>query len=107
MGTKAGVGHSFHRNPAEAGKEAAMKALEQAGIAKPDFVCVREIGANAKNAGERLGQEIKPLLSADSIACYLFADGLVFNFDLFLPWQFPSWGDESVYPEPIMKSQIQ
>lgn len=39
MGTLAGVGYSIHRNPAEAGKEAALKALEQAGIAaKPDFV---------------------------------------------------------------------
>ena len=40
MGTTTGVGYSIHRNPAEAGKEAALKALEQAGIAKPDFVFV-------------------------------------------------------------------
>ena len=40
MGTTVGVGHSFHRNPAEAGKEAALKALEQAGIVKPDMVFV-------------------------------------------------------------------
>jgi hypothetical protein len=40
MGTLAGVGCSIHRNPAEAGKEAALKALEQGGIAKPDFVFV-------------------------------------------------------------------
>ena len=40
MGTLAGVGHSTNRNPAAAGKEAATKALEQAGIATPDFVLV-------------------------------------------------------------------
>jgi len=38
MGTAAGVGFSDHRNPAQAGKEAALKALGQAGIGKPDFV---------------------------------------------------------------------
>jgi hypothetical protein len=40
MGTFVGVGHSLQRNPAEAGKEAALKALQQAGIAVPDFVLV-------------------------------------------------------------------
>jgi hypothetical protein len=35
-----GVGCSASKNPAEAGNEAAVKALEQAGIAKPDFVFV-------------------------------------------------------------------
>ena len=38
MGTKAGVGMSHHRNPRMAGREAAEKALQQAGVEKPDFV---------------------------------------------------------------------
>ena len=146
MGTTAGVGYSVQRNPAEAGKEAARKALEQAGIVKPDFVfafatvgynqevlirsireatagaplsgCsgegiitqetvaetnfavtvmvissdelrfnnarVGEIDRNAATAGERLGAEVQPFLAADSINCFLFADGLVFDFDPFL-----------------------
>ena len=33
-----GVGFSNHRNPREAGKEAAVQAMEKAGIDKPDFV---------------------------------------------------------------------
>ena len=33
-----GVGFSNHRNPSEAGREAARQALEKAGIDKPDFV---------------------------------------------------------------------
>jgi len=40
MGTTVGVGYSIHRNPAQAGKEAAGLALEQAKTAKPDFVFV-------------------------------------------------------------------
>jgi hypothetical protein len=146
MGTSAGVGYSEHRNPAEAGKEAALKALQQAGIAKPDFVfafatvgynqqaligAIREVtsgaplsgcsgegiitretvtetnfgvavlaissdelhfsnamvpgvGERADLAGERLAAEIRPFLAADTIACFLLADGLVFNFDPFL-----------------------
>ena len=40
MGTLVGVGSSVNRNPAEAGNEAALKALDQAGISKPDFVFV-------------------------------------------------------------------
>lgn len=146
MGTTAGVGYSVQRNPAEAGKEAVRKALEQAGIVKPDFVfafatvgynqevlirsireatagaplsgCsgegiitqeavaetnfavtvmvissdelrfnnarVSEIDRNAATAGERLGAEIQPFLDEDSINCFLFADGLVFDFDPFL-----------------------
>ena len=146
MGTKAGVGYSVHRNPAEAGKEAALKALEQAGIAKPDFVfafatvgyqqqvlirsireatsgaplcgcsgegvitretvdetnfavcvmvissdelrfhcaSVQEMGPQTGSAGARLAEKIHPHLSADSIACFLMADGLAFNFDPFL-----------------------
>ncbi len=146
MGTAVGVGYSIHRNPAEAGKEAALKAMEQAGVTKPDFVFVfatvgynqevlirsireataraplsgcsgegiitqetvaetnfgvtvmvicsdelrfnnarvKEIGQQAAIAGERLGTKIQPFLAADSIACFLFADGLVFDFDPFL-----------------------
>jgi len=41
MGTQAGVGHSTCRNPAEAGKEAALAALKRAGdIKRPDLVIV-------------------------------------------------------------------
>lgn len=40
MGTSAGVGFSSNRNPVLAGKEAVRKALEQAKVAKPDFVLV-------------------------------------------------------------------
>ena len=145
MGTSVGVGYSVHRNPEEAGKEAALKALERKGPGKPDFVfvfatvgynqqvlirtirettsgaplsgcsgegiitqgmvaetnfgvCVmaissdelrfdnvrvKEIAREADLAGERLAAELKPLLTADSIACFLFIDGLVFDFDPF------------------------
>lgn len=145
MGTSVGVGRSIHRNPAKAGNEAALKALEQAGIAKPDFVfafatvgydqqmlvhsireatsdaplsgcsgegiitrdtvaetnfgvCVMVISSNelrfdnahvegiaeqAERAGECLAEEINSFLAADSFACFLLADGLVFNFDSF------------------------
>jgi hypothetical protein len=38
MATRAGVGMSRHHNPNVAGHEAAEKALENAGIEKPDFV---------------------------------------------------------------------
>jgi hypothetical protein len=38
MGTKAGVGVSWKRNPAKAGKEAAEMALKKAGIDAPNFV---------------------------------------------------------------------
>jgi hypothetical protein len=38
MATKAGVGTSHHHNPNVAGREAAEQALENAGVAKPDFV---------------------------------------------------------------------
>jgi hypothetical protein len=145
MGTEVGVGCSFHRNPEEAGKEAAYNAMGQAGIDKPDFVFVfATVGYNQESligaireatsgaplsgcsgegvitqdtvsesnfgvavmsvksdelrfsnafatgidqrsdiAGEHLAAEIKPLLTADTLACLLFADGLVFNFDTF------------------------
>jgi len=38
MRTSVGVGSSDSRNPVEAGNEAALKALERAGISRPDFV---------------------------------------------------------------------
>ena len=38
MATRAGVGMSRHHNPNVAGREAAEKALENAGLEKPDFV---------------------------------------------------------------------
>jgi hypothetical protein len=146
MTTSAGVGFSDHRNPAQAGRDAALQALGQAGTAKPDFVfvfatvgynqqallrAIREvtagaplsgcsgegiitretvsetnfgvavmvissaelrfnhamiqgIGGKAGQAGERLAGEIRPFLAPDNIACFLLADGLVFNFDPFL-----------------------
>lgn len=146
MGTSIGVGYSIHRNPEQAGKEAALKSLEGIGSAKPDFIFVfATVGYNqqmlirsireatskaplsgcsgegiitqgiadetnfgvgvmavrsdelrfqnarvtglsqgADKAGERLAMEIKPHVSADSIACFLLADGLALNFDPFL-----------------------
>jgi hypothetical protein len=38
MATKAGVGMSRHHNPSMAGRVAAEQALQNAGVAKPDFV---------------------------------------------------------------------
>jgi hypothetical protein len=38
MATKAGVGMSRHHNPIMAGREAAQQALQNASVAKPDFV---------------------------------------------------------------------
>ena len=146
MGTSVGVGHSINRNPAAAGKEAAHRALEQAGISAPDFIlvfatvgydqqqliasirdatagaplcgcsgegiitretfaetnfavcvmavasdeirfeaaCVKGIDRKADDAGDRLAKQLKPLLAPDTRACFLLADGLVFNFDPFL-----------------------
>ena|SRR5215207_82953 len=40
MTTKAGVGMSHHHSPSIAGHEAAEKALENAGLSKPDFVFI-------------------------------------------------------------------
>src|SRR5919112_162816 len=40
MSTKAGVGMSYHHNPNVAGREAAERALQKAGVSKPDFVFV-------------------------------------------------------------------
>jgi hypothetical protein len=45
---------------------------------------VKDIDRKVAIAGERLGAEIHPFLAADSINCFLFADGLVFDFDPFL-----------------------
>lgn len=145
MGTSVGVGSSFHKNPADAGKEAALQALQQGNITKPDFVfvfatigynqqilinaireatsgaplsgcsgegviiqgvvaetnfgvCVmaitsdelrfsnvrvKEIGTGVDLAGVRLAAELQPILAPDSIACFIFVDGLVFDFDPF------------------------
>jgi hypothetical protein len=43
-----------------------------------------EIEKRLDIAGDELAAEINPLLSTDTIACLLFADGLVFNFDIFM-----------------------
>ncbi len=158
MGTSVGVGYSVHRNPEEAGKEAAVKALEQKGPGKADFVFVfatvgydqqvlirtigetmsgaplsgcsgegiitqgmaaetnfgvcimaissdelrfenvrvTEIARGADLAGERLAAELKPLLATDSIACFLFVDGLVFDFDPFRERFEKSLGDRQL-----------
>ena len=145
MGTSVGVGYSFNKNPADAGREAASKALQQGGIAKPDFVfvfatvgynqqllirtirettsgaplsgcsgegiiaqgvgvetnfgvCVmalssdemrfsnvrvKELGLGAGAAGTRLAAELQPLLAKERSACFIFADGLSFDYDPF------------------------
>jgi hypothetical protein len=146
MGTVAGVGYSTHKNPIKAGREAANKALEQAGVPIPDFVMVfgtvgydqqvlidsirettsgaslsgcsgegiitrntgnetnfgvtvmviksdemrfnntyiENISGKALRAGSNLAEKIKPFLEQDNIACFIFADGLVFNSDPFM-----------------------
>jgi hypothetical protein len=145
MGTSAGVGYSLHKSPAEAGREAALKALEHGKIGKPDFVfvfatvgydqqlliesireatsgaplsgcsgegiitqgmvaetnfgvcvmaiasdelrfenvCVKELATGFGSAGEHLAEKVRPLLAQDNIACFLFVDGLTFDFDPF------------------------
>lgn len=45
---------------------------------------VRDIEGKADQAGEKLAAALKPLLAADSQACFVLADGLVFNFDPFI-----------------------
>jgi hypothetical protein len=45
---------------------------------------VKNIAEQGDTAGAGLAREVAPLLDADSIACLLLADGLVFNFDSFL-----------------------
>lgn len=146
MGIQAGVGMSHHRNPRVAGREAAQKALETAGIGKPDFVfmfatvgyhqetllqTVREATANAplcgcsgegviagsevdesnfsvavmtissdelwfshgimtglkkdpEGAGRAIAKAIQPELSSDTLALFLFPDGITLNFDRLL-----------------------
>ncbi|MDA8156143.1 MAG: FIST C-terminal domain-containing protein [Actinomycetota bacterium] len=146
MGTVAGVGHSIRRNPSEAGREAALLALERAGVDKADFLfvfatvgynqqtlidsirkatsetplsgcsgegiitqeavvetgfgvsvmaistselrfhnaSVRGIGRDCGIAGQQLALDIRKFAAPDSIACFVFADGLSFNFDPFV-----------------------
>lgn len=145
MGTLAGVGYSVHKNPVQAGRDAALSALRAGGIDKPDFVfafatvgydqasligairdatggaplsgcsgegiiapgvmeesnfavCVLAIAsdelrfANARvrdlaegydRAGDHLAADVRPLVRDDALACFLFVDGLVFDFDPF------------------------
>lgn len=45
---------------------------------------VNAIGEQPCAAGERLAEGIKPFLAPDTIASFIMADGLVFNFDPFL-----------------------
>ncbi|GFO62221.1 FIST C-terminal domain-containing protein [Geomonas paludis] len=42
-----------------------------------------ELGLGFERAGERLAEQVRPLLSDQTFACLLFADGLVFDFDPF------------------------
>jgi hypothetical protein len=143
MGIQAGVGVSHHRNPRVAGQEAAQKALEAAGLEKPDFVfmfgtvgydqqallrAVREATAGVplcgcsgegiiagdeadesnfsvavmairsdqlrfgtgivtglKNdpagAGRAIAEAIQPDVDSDTLALFLFPDGIAVNFD--------------------------
>ncbi len=46
--------------------------------------CATGIEGRLDVAGERLAAELNPILMADSIACLIFADGLIFNFDIFM-----------------------
>lgn len=163
MATSAGVGFSLHKNPSDAGKEAALQALSNGNIQKPDFVfvfatvgynqqaliasirettshaplsgcsgegiitqgmiaetnfgvcvmalasdelrfanaCVEDPAEGFAAAGERLAAEVRPLLAKDSIGCFLFGDGLSFDFDPFreafekflaLPTRLPLFG---------------
>ncbi len=146
MSIQAGVGMSHHRNPMVAGQEAAKKALEAAGIDKPDFVflfattsynqeallhavrkathgaplcgCSGEgviamgeadesnfsvgvmamhsdqlrfshgLGAGLKEdptgAGRAIAQAIQPEVNPDTLALFLFPDGMTVNFDRLL-----------------------
>jgi hypothetical protein len=143
MGIQAGVGVSHHRNPKVAGQEAAGKALEAAGVEKPDFVftfasvgynqqallkAVREatggaplcgcsgegiiagdeadesnfsvgvmaissdqlrfshgivtgLGEDSAKAGRAIAEAIQPEVSSDTLALFLFPDGVTVNFD--------------------------
>ena len=46
-------------------------------------VRVKEIATGVEQAGKRLATELQPLLAHDNIACFLFVDGLIFDFDPF------------------------
>jgi len=145
MGTSVGVGYSLHKSPADAGEEAALNALQQGNMTRPDFVfvfatvgynqqvliqairdatsraplsgcsgegiitqgmvaetnfgvcvmaiasdelrfantCVKSLATGFETAGERLAAAVSPLLAEDSIACFIFVDGLIFDFDPF------------------------
>jgi hypothetical protein len=143
MGIQAGVGMSHHRNPRVAGREAAQKALDAAGVEKPDFgfafatagyeqrallSAVREttggaslcgcsaegviaegeadessfavgvmvlrsdtlrfshgmvtgLQADPAGAGRAIAEAIRPEVGTDTLALFLFPDGLTVNFD--------------------------
>jgi hypothetical protein len=143
MGIQAGVGMSRHRNPKVAGQEAARKALEAAGVEKPDFVfmfatvgydqqdllkAVREatdgvplcgcsgegiiaggeadesnfsaavmairsdqlrfshgmvtgLKEDPAEAGRAIAEAIQPEVNSDTLALFLFPDGVTVNFD--------------------------
>jgi len=142
-GIQAGVGVSHHRNPKVAGQEAANKALDAAGVEKPDFVfmfasvgydqhalleSVRGITSGAPlcgcsgegiitaaeadesnfsvavmtvasdqlrfsngivsglkedpaKAGRAIAKTIQPEVGPDTLALFLFPDGVTVNFD--------------------------
>jgi hypothetical protein len=146
MGTQAGVGVSHHRNPNVAGQKAAEKALEAAGIEKPDFVfafatvgydqqallkAVRRATGSAPlcgcsgegiiagseadesnfavatmairsdelrfsngivsglkrgptEVGRAIAKAIRPEVNSDTLALFLFPDGITVNFDRLL-----------------------
>jgi hypothetical protein len=143
MSIQAGVGMSHHRNPKVASQEATNKALEAAGVDKPDFVfmfasvgynqqallkAVREATDGAPlcgcsgegiiaggeadesnfsvavmairsdqirfshgvvtglkedpaKAGRAIAEAIQPEVSSDTLALFLFPDGVTVNFD--------------------------
>jgi hypothetical protein len=49
-----------------------------------DNVLITELERGADLAGKRLASEVRALSASDNLACFLFADGLAFNFDPFL-----------------------
>lgn len=46
-------------------------------------VTQKELGMGFEAAGARLAEQVQPLLAPDTIACFVFVDGLVFDFDPF------------------------
>ena len=48
-----------------------------------DNVCVEEMAGGSDFAGEHLAAKIRSFLTPDSKACFVFADGLSFDFDPF------------------------